>query len=629
MCGIVGVLSFDGARVTPDHLVRLRDTMAHRGPDGCGVWVDDGGRVGFGHRRLSIIDPSPAAGQPMSNADGTLWITYNGEVYNHAELRATLEGEGVGGWRTDHSDTEVVLRAFEHWGISCLDRFRGMFAFGLWDTTRRELWLVRDRLGVKPLYFAQHARRLTFASEIKALLADPDQPRRPDVESMYHYLSFVTTPAPRTLFEGIRKLPAGCWARVSASGETTVQRWWDVWDHTEPLMGVPEQEIAERVLETLRRSVSYRKVSDVPVGVFLSGGVDSSTNVALFSEGEPGPVRTFSIGYEGEHRSYANELVYAERMARTVGAEHHELRLSDHDVIDFLPRMAELQDEPLADPVCVPVYYVSKLARDHGVVVAQVGEGSDELFCGYPFWLRSLQLQAWGARVPGPLKRLGLAAVTALGWRDDFRYEWLRRSSISVPVFWSGAEAFTERQKQHLLSPELRAQLRGLTSWDALTPLFDSFQSRAWDPSALHWMSYSDLSLRLPELLLMRVDKMSMAVGLEARVPFLDHDLVALALSIPTTTKVRGNETKRVLKAAVRGLVPDDLVDRRKQGFGVPVEEFLTGKLGTYARDEIGHFCREAPLLDARATVEVLDSGDATRTWCLLNLALWWRRFMG
>src|SRR5205809_3071195 len=285
MCGIVGSLVFDNGSfaVTEPYIRRMRDTMTHRGPDGAGVWVSDDGRVGLGHRRLSIIDLSAVANQPMSNEDGSLQVVFNGEIYNHAEIRKELEATGAHRWKTNHSDTEVVLHAFEQWGIDCLHRFRGMFAIALWDARQRQLWLIRDRIGVKPLYYSVHHGRITFASEIKALLADPGQHRDVNESALYHYLSFLTTPAPETLFEGIGKVPGGSWLRVDGTGAIREHRYWDAWDNVTPLTGVDEREVAERVLAELRTAVNLRKVSDVPVGVFLSGGIDSSTNAKLFS----------------------------------------------------------------------------------------------------------------------------------------------------------------------------------------------------------------------------------------------------------------------------------------------------------------------------------------------------------
>src|SRR5260221_975751 len=352
MCGIAGARSWGTFDVREPYVTSMRDAMTHRGPDGGGTWVSDDGRVGLGARRLAIIDLSHAANQPVANEDGSIQLVYNGEIYNHAEVRAELERIGGHRFRTDHSDTEMLVHAFEEWGIDCLHRMRGMFGFALWDSRSRELWLGRDRIGIKPLYYSVHHERIVFASEIKALLLDPQQERAVDEESLYHYLSFLCVPAPRTLFRGIRKLEAGCWLRVSEDGSIREQRWWDAWDEVDPLNGVPEDEIEHLVLEELRTSVQLRKVSDVPVGVFLSGGVDSSTNAALFSEGESSPVKTFSIGYDEDYASYPSELHCARLMAETVGAEHHERILTLDQLLDFLPTMVRLQDEPVADPVC-------------------------------------------------------------------------------------------------------------------------------------------------------------------------------------------------------------------------------------------------------------------------------------
>jgi asparagine synthase (glutamine-hydrolysing) len=316
-------------------------------------------------------------------------------------------------------------------------------------------------------------------------------------------------------------------------------------------------------------------------------------------------------------------------MAQRIGAEHHERLLTIDDLLTFLPPMVRLQDEPIADPVCVPVYYVSELARKNGVTVCQLGEGSDELFCGYPWWRDMLMLQRWDDwPAPRWAKRLGVSAATWLGKGDNWKVEWLRRGAEGLPIFWSGAESFTAAQKAKLLSPRLQERFAGRSSWEALAPLRQRFEAKAWDKSALHWMSYSDLNLRLPELLLMRVDKMSMGVALEGRVPFLDHKFVELALSIPTAVKTRDGNLKHVLKKAVRGLIPDDLIDRKKQGFGVPVHEWFLQRLGDRIRREVMEFCKRTDYLDATAVNQFLDRDQGAQSWYLLNLALWWKEYL-
>jgi asparagine synthase (glutamine-hydrolysing) len=611
-------------RVEVPYLARMRDTMTHRGPDGAGIWISDDARLGLAHRRLSIIDLSPAAAQPMTNEDGSLWLSFNGEIYNHAEIRRELQVTGQHQFRTDHSDTEVILHAFEQWGIDCLHRFRGMFAIALWDARHKELWLVRDRIGIKPLYYSLHHGRVTFASEIKALLADDDQPRRLNQRALYHYLSFLTTPAPTTLFAGIHKLPAGTWLRIRPTGDMQQHTWWDIWDHADPQHDADETELARELLAHLRTSVRLRKVSDVPVGVFLSGGVDSSTNAVLFAEEERKRLCTFTIGYQGQNSSYPNECRFARQVADQVGAEYHERLLSIDDLINFLPQMAALQDEPLADPVCVPVYFVSELARKNGVIVCQAGEGADELFCGYPEWKRHLQVHhAHQLPVPHLFKRLGLAGLGALGKQDSPYYEWLRRGTRGEAIFWGGAEVFTHEHKARLLAPSVLRELDGISSWEVIAPHYERFRDAAWDKSPLHWMSYLDLKFRLPELLLMRIDKMSMGVGLEARVPFLDHKFVEYVMSIPAQAKLRGGTLKYLLKRSVRGLLDDRLIDRPKQGFGVPIYEWFFDRLGARARTEVDAFCDRTGLFNRTEVDRLFERRCHQHIWSLLNLAIW------
>ena len=631
MCGIVGIYAFrsNATPIDPRLLDRMRDTMVHRGPDGNQSWISDNGMVGLGFRRLAIIDLSDAAMQPMSNEDGRIRVVFNGEIYNHAEIRSELEKHNRYCWKTDHSDTEVIVHAFEEWGIDCIHKFRGMFAIAIWDARDRALWLVRDRMGVKPLYYSCRSDRIVFASEIKALLQDPVQPRAVNEEAFYHYLSFLTTPAPQTLFDGIHKLPPASWMCIRSEGNIVENRYWDVFDHTVPLLTQSEEEISELILDELRTSVRLRKVSDVPIGVFLSGGIDSSTNAILFSEGETDVVKTFSIGYEGDYQTYQNEFSYARLVANIVNSEHYEKRLTIDDLLDFLPRMVYLQDEPIADPVCVPVYYVSKLARENGVTVCQVGEGADELFWGYPQWKKVLALQRFlNSPFGTPLSALVVAGGRGIFPGHDRRLEYMVRHHSHQPIFWSGAEAFPDFQKRRLLSQRLRKRFAPYHSWDVINPIHKRFEEKAWEKSPLNWMSYVDLNFRLPELLLMRVDKMSMGVSLEGRVPFLDHKFVELAMSIPERIKTRDGTLKHILKKTVRGLIPDAVIDRPKQGFSVPVYEWFFKRLGSEARRELESFCNQTDFLDISEVRQLFEEHEGEKIWFLLNFALWWKTFM-
>jgi asparagine synthase (glutamine-hydrolysing) len=629
MCGIVGALSLNAEkfRVSDSYLRPMRDAMEHRGPDGFGLWLEANGKVGFGHRRLSIIDLSDAAAQPMVSKDGQVVLTYNGEVYNHAEIRQELEEAGIKDWQS-HSDTEVILKAYMHWGIDCLHKFRGMFALAIWDGKTEEMFLVRDRVGIKPLYYTKQQNRFIFASEIKALLNDSDIKREVNEEALFHFLSFITTPAPMTLFEGINKLEPGTYLKIDKNGNTEKIKWWDVLDADIEEIKT-ETAAAKQLMIELDTAVKYRKVSDVPVGVFLSGGIDSSTNTALFSEEGKLPVKTFSMGYDAEYESCKNEFIYAREVAEKFHAEHFEKALTIDEMLDFLPRMTWLQDEPIADPVCVPVYFVSKLAKDNGVTVCQVGEGADELFCGYPSWMAKLKLAKWNSLpVPNSLKKSLLWGLAKAGKTDTFYYESLLRATKKQPIFWGGVDVFTESHKQRLLNPRLREKFKNKSSYEVIEPIFNRYREKSKNFSWLGWMTYMDLNLRLPELLLMRVDKMSMGVSLEGRVPFLDHKFVEFAFHLPEKIKIKGGILKSILKTAVRGLIPDNIIDRKKQGFGMPVYEWYFEKLGDQTKIILEDFCNKTDFFDKEEVFKLVDSGKGSHVWYILNFALWWKHYI-
>lgn len=626
MCGFAGIFNFQAQKpVSVDVLTAMRDSLIHRGPDGAGIWLSSDGRVGLGHRRLAIIDLSESANQPMCNEDEKIWIVFNGEIYNHQEIRPELEARGHR-FKTDHSDTEVILHAFEEWGIECVERFRGMFAFAIWDDRKKELWICRDRLGIKPIYYTFVNGIFLFASEIKAILEYPGVPREVDPEAMYHYLSFLATPAPHTMFRGIKKLPPASCAVIREDGQMNTRRYWDVWDHTSDLSKRSEEEIAERLQAELRDAVRYRKVSDVPVGIFLSGGIDSSTNAALFSENEASPVKTFTVGYDkNEYVGHRNEFEYARKMADHIGAEHHELTLDATDLVEFLPRVAALQDEPIADPVCFPLYSIAKFAKEHGITVCQVGEGADELFCGYPHWQKLMAYQSWVGRPIAEFpNRLGAYFLKKAGLESKMKFERLRRAALGEPIFWGGEEAFTEAEKKALLGPELQKRFRNFSSYEILKPIRERFMERAMEKTPLSWMSYLDLNLRIPELLMMRVDKMTMMSSLEAREPFLDHKLVELAMSIPEELKVKHGTLKYILKKSVQGLVPPELIDRKKQGFIVPVGDWMSGELGRMTAQKLADFAKRTGFFSPEAVQDALEANDRGRNaWLLLNFVLW------
>ena len=598
----------------------MRDSMIHRGPDDSGLYISPDRTVGLGHRRLSIIDLSAAGRQPMSDDQRRFWITFNGEIYNFAELRRDLEADGVA--FQSRSDTEVLIYLYKKHGKEMLHLLRGMFAFAIYDQQQRTLFLARDRMGVKPLYYFNVNGTFGFASEIKALLASGKIMRAVDPTALYHYLSFLTTPGPQTLFDGIFKLAAAHRMMVTSDGDVDIECWWS--PLTPRRAAVKEDEHIENIRGLLRESIRYRMVSDVPFGVFLSGGIDSSTNVALMAEMMDRPVETFSIAFKDEARY--NEFPYARKIVDSFNTNHHEIEIGMRDLLDFLPQLIYHQDEPIADPVCIPVYYVAKLAKENGVTVCQVDEGSDKLFCEYPHWSFILGLERWRRMysiIPQPLRRLAWFFARQLEDSSSGRLEYIRRASHDEPIFWGGAEAFYEPAKRALLGASLTSKTNGTSSAAVISGYFREFLQASDNRDPLNWMTFIDLKLRLPELLLMRVDKMTMATSVEARVPFLDHKLVEYVMSIPQTDKVPGLSPKYLLKKAVSGIIPSEIINRPKQGFGVPVAEWFQLELGDQIRQKLARFSRTQPYLNADEVSRLLSRPSGALPWYLFNFALW------
>jgi asparagine synthase (glutamine-hydrolysing) len=631
VCGIVGLVARDGGRIELDRVVAMRDAMRHRGPDDEGVWRSADGRAALGHRRLAIVDLSEAGRAPMSNEDNSVHVTFNGEIYNHGRLRAELEERGHA-FRS-RCDTEVLVHLYEEHGPAMVHRLVGMFAFAIWDEPRRRMFLARDRMGIKPLYWTDDGRRFGCASEIKALLGLLAR-REIDPVALSHYLTFVAVPPPRTLFAGVRKLAPGSTMIVDERGPQPPVRYWDPLESRARFDGDLEDWEAE-VLFALERSIDRRMMSDVPVGVFLSGGVDSSTNVALMSRLVDQPVNTFSIGFRDQDAF--NEFGWARRVARQFGTAHRETTIDAGDLWRFLPDLVHHQDEPIADPVCVPLYFVAKLAKDSGVTVVHVGEGADELFAGYATYVQAERIAAthWHAlrALPRPLRRalagLGTAALRVRPDREVHAEALRRAAQPDGRLWWGGAVAFYERGLQRIATDALRRELDGSRPRDVVDAIAaDAARFGARDE--LDRLIYQDLRLRLPELLLMRVDKLTMANAVEARVPFLDHELVELAMSVPRTEKIRDDVGKHVLKRAVAELLPHDLVWRPKQGFGTPVSQWFRGELGARLEHQIRHGAlNETGWLRRERLVELLDlhrSGRAERSfqlWSILNLSAW------
>ncbi|HSE32387.1 MAG TPA: asparagine synthase (glutamine-hydrolyzing) [Pyrinomonadaceae bacterium] len=639
MCGVCGVWEYGASSGSVDEslLIRMRDEMTHRGPDDSGELVFDNARGGFGFRRLSIIDLSAAGHQPMHGCDTRTWLVFNGEIYNHAKLREGLEERGH--VYRSKTDSETILHLYEERGLDFVYDIEGDYGIAIWDSLREQLVLVRDRIGVKPLYYYCKDGRFIFASEIKAILQHPAVTPDIDEKALYHYLTFLTTPAPSTLFRNIQKLPAGHLLIVKRDGSLDIRQYWDALPPDKAVKRSDDEHKSE-ILRLLRDSIGKRMMSDVPFGVFLSGGVDSSANVALMSEQMTRPVDTFTVGFSDAE--YLNELESARRIAKQFATNHHEVIISEKEMQDFLPGLVFHQDEPIADPVCVPLYYVSKLARDSGTIVIQVGEGSDEIFSGYENYVRHLRIYEnfWrlAENLPLALRRtvanISGPALEATG-RKRAAVELIRRLGANEPLFWGGVIVYDEALKPRVLSQRLRERLNGSSSIQVVNKYLKHVENERPNSDFLARMTYLELKLRLPELLLMRVDKITMATSVEARVPFLDHHLVEYALGVPRSLKVEGASGKHILKRALEDILPHDLLYTRKRGFGAPVREWFRSALAEWFDSHVlSSTLRKRDLLDYDFVSKMFTehrnrSKDwGFHLWALLNLSLWYERWI-
>ncbi len=609
----------------------MSDAMVHRGPDDAGLYIAPSGICGLTFRRLAIIDLTPAGHQPMISPDGRFALVFNGEIYNHRTIRAELEAKGYK-YRSQ-SDTETILYAYQEWGEACLEKFFGMFAIAIWDNDKKELFCARDRIGIKPLYYATPNGRFIFGSEIKVLLQHPVLHARLNENALPHYLSIMMPPAPETMFEGIFKLEAGHALKIDSAGNVTKRQWWSVLNAGAPLENIREEEAIEEIRRLLRQSIKDRMMSDVPFGVFLSGGIDSSLNVALMAELMSRPVQTFSVGFKDLEKY--NEMQYARSIAKKFGTDHHEVLIDSHDAQAVISNLAWHEDEPNGDPVCIPLYFVSKLARDSGTIVVQVGEGSDEEFGGYRQQVRDIKLydQWWkplSRIMPRFARRAGYLAGSTLVKHPLIR-EYMHRFAEGEELFWGGAMAFTEEHKRKLLSKY---------SQDSSSVHF----AHRWHNEVLQAypgteytrrMMYLEFRQRLPELLLMRVDKIGMAASIEARVPFLDHRLVEFAFRLPRKIKLGPkNVPKYILKKASEGILPNENIYRRKMGFAAPVSEWMKTDLKRFLEDHLF----QSELLKSHTNIGyirklVQEHQSGTRNngqllWSLLNLTLWEERFL-
>jgi asparagine synthase (glutamine-hydrolysing) len=620
MCGIAGFVSVAALPDDTRALRRMTDAIAHRGPDDSGFYLDR--HAALGHRRLSIIDPA-GGHQPSSNETGSLWITYNGEIFNHASLRPELEQAGHR--FATRCDTEMIVHAYEQYGPDAVQRFRGMFAFAVWDQPARTLFCCRDRLGIKPLYYWFSGRVFVFASEIKALLEHPDVSPALDPDALDEYLAFGYLSSEKTLFHGIRKLMPGHHLTLRVGDDSCaldIQKYWDV-----PAPEHEDRDDAYWIAETRRRleeTVRMRLMSDVPLGMFLSGGVDSSAIAALIKRMTSGAVKTFSVGYP---EAQFSELSYAAEVARAIGTEHHEVVVGMDDFFEHLPRLIWHEDEPIAWPSSVALYFVSRLAARE-VKVVLTGEGSDELFAGYERYRWHLvnhrALTAYQV-VPEPMRRwvrakVGSTNLLSSSLRRKMKHTVVGRDesfeSLYLDNFYS---AFSAVERAAMLSSASEH------AYDA----YANYRSARASSTLLQQLLYADQKTYLVELL-MKQDQMSMACSIESRVPFLDHPFVEFSTRVPDRLKIHGSVQKYVLKKAVEDLLPAENIHRRKMGFPTPIRQWLRDEraapLFAAILDRDGFAAEYLSLEPVRELIERHQRGfeDATdRVWRLLNLQLW------
>ncbi len=633
MCGINGIAlsSRSHARIDVGVLERMRDVITHRGPDDSGLYVKEG--VGLGHRRLSIVDVA-AGHQPMTNEDGTLHIVYNGEIYNHADFRESLEARGHV-YRT-HCDTETILHLYEEQGAKCVESLRGMFAFAIWDERRREMFIARDRLGVKPLYYALTDNgSLYFASEIKALLKARAFKPEINFAALPDYLANHATSGEETLFRGVKRLLPGH-TLLWRDGHVKIEQYWDVDFSPQPgeITRQSDEDYIDQWTELFRESVRLRLMADVPLGMFLSGGIDSSAIAAVMSGMVREPIKTFSVAFNERE---ANELDYARLVARAFKTDHHEVVIGPEEFFGALPRLVWHEDEPLAHPASVPLFFVSQLAARH-VKVVLTGEGSDETLAGYERYRKTVYNLALGARYQSwtttGMRRAVSGRLQNGGNASRFRQK-LQRTFLCLPpdiesIYFDNFAVFPRAMQRNLLTPETIERTGSFDPYRNVRPYFEETNAS----TLLDRLLYADIKTYLHELL-MKQDQMSMAASIESRVPFLDHKLVEFTARLPQRLKLRGWTTKYILRQSMKGVLPDVILKRSKMGFPVPLARWFRGPFRPVIDDYVlGESAMDRGLFDpkfVRTLVAEHQSGTRNHTerlWSLVNFEMWQRQFI-
>ncbi|MFH1147823.1 MAG: XrtA/PEP-CTERM system amidotransferase [Pseudomonadota bacterium] len=631
MCGICGIVDFSGKPVQEELVRRMNHILAHRGPDDDGFYFapSNGPSVAFGHRRLSIIDLGGGR-QPLSNEDRTIWIVFNGEIYNFQELRTILESKGHT-FRTN-SDTESIVHAYEQWGTGCVERLRGMFAFAIWDEKAQKLLVARDRLGIKPVYYYLDNRRIIFASEIKSILQDTSVKREVDLEALSDYLSLLYVPAPKTMFKNIHKLPAGHILLSDARGRE-VKEYWDVsFARTDEK---PEEQWTEEIVELLSEAVRIRLISEVPLGAFLSGGVDSSSVVGLMSTLMSDPVITNSIGFK---ETAFNELDYAREVAGLFNCRHHEYTVTP-DALDVIDKLAFHYDEPFADSSAIPTYYVSQVARQN-VTVALSGDGGDENFAGYRRYFYDRLENRVRDLLPRTIRETVVAGLAQVYPKADWLPQVFRAKSLLTNLSLSPATAFfysvsqlLPGVKERILSKDVKDALQEYDTASIFQAYFNRVAAQTGD--SLSRVQYIDIKTYLVDDILTKVDRASMAHALEVRVPILDHKFVELVATVPSHLKLNGRESKYIFKKAMSRLLPERVLYRNKMGFSIPIQKWFRKEIKVMAEGILfGTEAKNRGLFDY-SFIEKLwqehqrgTGNHSSILWALLMFEKWHQRWM-
>jgi len=636
MCGIAGIVEPINKQPQINHniLKKMSDIIIHRGPDSEGQWISDDNKCGLAFRRLSIIDLSDAGNQPMHSLDKRYSIVFNGEIYNHLVIRNELEELGYK--YSSKTDTETIINGYAHWGPDVVNKISGMFSFAIWDNEKKELFCARDRVGKKPFYYHFMNGRFIFGSEIKSLLCHPSVSKEFNENELPNYLNWCMSGNRESLFKNIRKLPAGNCLKLSSNGEINIYRYWNTVNKDTTYVDMSEDELKSEILRLLKLSIKDRMMSDVPFGVFLSGGIDSSLNVALMADLMDRPIDTFTVGFK-ELEKY-NELQYARQISDLYKTNHNEILIDEKDSFSILEDLTWYEDEPNGDPVCIPLYFLSKFTRELGTIVILVGEGSDELFMGYPWMRREYNFfktyRKWFTALPKSMQKAAYKAVKPLFIKSGQLHalDYIRRAAEGEEHYWGGMSVFTPVQQEFLLKDKYRYLINNVPAFAA--DLHNEVRGIKPDLDYMQEMFFVELNQRLAELLLMRVDKIGMAHSIEARVPFLDQRLIEFVMSIPEKQKIPDKtSTKYLLKKAVEPILPHNIINRPKQGFWAPVTEWLRGQWYDYAYNTVTNsgIIIEHFNIDYVKSLFVnhknLKANNGLKIFQLLELALWWQRF--